>query len=284
MQAAERVFHRGFAQEHADICAEDDVGASAVDAQADAAQTGNDGAQKLNQAVSLWDVRAGDDHDDHQLTGGGRAGHDVADEAAPGQLVIGGHVVLAHPRQHGLRGLGGIFALNGASVFGQGDEIVAARGEESAGGRAADLCDGIRALIAVAEGMLHAQNGRHFDGKPADARQKILHLLALESERGLVGHVLADAAAAAFIDRAERLGAVRAFFQQFFHAAKSVALFRLDDAHQRAFAGKKAGNEYGDALMAADALSILTEGFAGHFKALVSGKHGMLLFESWEMA
>lgn len=93
------------------------------------------------------------------------------------------------------------------------------------GGRAADLCDGIRALIAVAEGMLHAQNGRHFDGKPADARQKILHLLALESERGFVGHVLADAAAAAFIDRAERLGAVRAFFQQFFYAAKSVALF-----------------------------------------------------------
>lgn len=139
--------------------AEDDVGASAVDAQADAAQTGNDGAQKLNQAVSLWDVRAGDDHDDHQLTGGGRAGHDVADEAAPGQLIVGGHVVLAHPRQHGLRGLGGILALNGASVFGQGDEIVAARGEEAAGGRAADLCDGIRALIAVAEGMLHAQNG-----------------------------------------------------------------------------------------------------------------------------
>ena len=34
----------------------------------------------------------------------------------------------------------------------------------------------------------------------------------------------------------------------------------------------------------ADALRILTEGVAGHFKALVSGKHGMLLFESWEVA
>ena len=42
--------------------------------------------------------------------------------------------------------------------------------------------------------------------------------------------------------------------------------------------------EVRDALMAADDLSILTEGFAGHFKALVSGKHGMLLFESWEVA
>jgi len=164
------------------------------------------------------------------------------------------------------------------------DLLAALAAENGSGDEELLLSARDREAVGAAGGGAGTASKPRRPGSPADARQKILHLLALESERGFVGHVLADAAAAAFIDWAERLGAVRAFFQQFFHAAKSVALFRLDDAHQRAFAGKKAGNEYGDALMAADALSILTEGFAGHFKALVSGKHGMLLFESWEVA
>ena len=69
-----------------------------------------------------------------------------------------------------------------------------------------------------------------------------------------------------------------ALFQQLFHAAKGIALFRLDDAHQRAFAGQQTGDKHGHALVAADALRILTEGVAGHFKALVFGEHGGFSF------
>lgn len=43
-QAAERVLHGGFAPENADVRAQNDVGAAAVDAQADAAQAGDGGA------------------------------------------------------------------------------------------------------------------------------------------------------------------------------------------------------------------------------------------------
>ena len=111
-----------------------------------------------------------------------------------------------------------------------------------------------------------------------DALEEILHLLALEGKGGLVGHVLADAAAAALVDGAERLGAAGALFQQLFHAAKGIALFRLDDAHQRAFTGQQTGDKHGHALVAADALRILTEGVAGHFKALVFGEHGGFSF------
>ena len=277
-QAAERVLHGGFAPENADVRAQNDVGAAAVDAQADAAQAGDGGAQQLDQPTGLRDIRTGDDDDDHQLAGGRRTGHNMADEAASGLLIVGGDAVFAHPIQDGLCGPGGILALNGAPVFGQGDEIVAARREEAAGRRAVRLRDGVCALIAVAEGMRHAPNGRHLDGKPADALEEILHLLALEGKGGLVGRVLADTAAAALVDGAERLGAAGALFQQLFHAAKGIALFRLDDAHQRAFAGQQTGDKHGHALVAADALRILTEGIAGHFKALVFGEHGGFSF------
>ena len=173
-----------------------------------------------------------------------------------------------------MRRLGGILALNGASILGQGNKVVAARGKEAAGGCAADLRDGISAFIAIAKGMRHAQHGRHFNGKPADALKQILNLTTLEGEGGFIGHMLADAAAAALIDGAERFGAIRAFFEQLFDAPEGIALFGFDDAHPCAFSGKQPGNKYRDAIMAANALRILTEGFAGHFIALIFGEHG----------
>lgn len=122
--------------------------------------------------------------------------------------------------------------------------------------------------------MRHAQHRRHFNRKPADALKQILYLTTLEGEGGFIGHMLADAAAAAFVDGAERFGAIRTLFEQFFDASESIAFFRLNDAHPRTFAGKQPGNKHRDAIMAANALRILTEGFAGHFIALIFGEHG----------
>lgn len=271
---AERVLHRAFAPEDADVRTEDDVRLAGIDAQAQAAKTGDGCFEQLDELIGFRNVHAGNDEDDHQLAMGRRAGHNMADEPATGQLVISANAVLSHPCEDGLRRFGGILPLNGASVCGQRDEVVTARSKETAGGRTADLRDRISALIAVAERMLHAENGRHGDGKPADTLKQILYLAALEGKGGFIGHMLADTAAAALIDGAEGLRAVRTFFQQFLDAPESIAFFGLDDAHARAFTGEQTGNEHGDAILTANALRVLTEGFAGHFKALVFGEHG----------
>ena len=46
---------------------------------------------------------------------------------------------------------------------------MAAGSKEAAGRFALDFGDGIGALVAIGEGELHAEDGRHFDVQSADA-------------------------------------------------------------------------------------------------------------------
>ena len=85
--------------------------------------------------------------------------------------------------------------------------------------------------------------------------------------------MLAGTAAATLIDRAEGLGTVGARVKKLLDTAKSVTLFGLDDAHHRALAREHARHKDGHALVPADALRILTEIVAGHFKDFVSSEH-----------
>ena len=85
--------------------------------------------------------------------------------------------------------------------------------------------------------------------------------------------MLAGAAAAAAVCGAKGLGAVRAGEEQLLKPPEGKPLFGLDDAHHRTLSGEHAGHEDGHALMAADALGILAEGVAGHFKDVVFVKH-----------
>ena len=269
----ERVLHDGLAPEGMDLLAEDDVRAPAVDGQAYAQKTGDGAAKGLDEQISGGDVPSRDDEHDHQTAASGGAGHDMTDKALARGLVVGARAAFFHPVEHGKRRVAGIEALDAAALRGKGDEVVAARGEEAAGGLALHLGDGVCAFVAVGERLVHAQNRRNGDIQPADAAEQLLHLILLEAQGGFIGHMLAGAAAAALIHRTERLGALGAFGQELVDAAEGVALFGLHDADKGALAGQKARHEHGHALMAAYALRVLAEALAGHFKYVVFAQH-----------
>ena len=69
-----------------------------------------------------------------------------------------------HPAKHGLHGIVGIGPLNAAALVGQGNEVVAARGEEPADGLAVYVGHGIGAFVAVGERFVHSPYWRHLYG------------------------------------------------------------------------------------------------------------------------
>ena len=103
----------------------------------------------------------------------------------------------AHPGDDGFHRAVRVTALNGTAAFRQSDEIVTALGEKACADLAVDERDGIGTLVAVMPGILHPDDGRHVYIDAAYALEQIAHLIALESERGFIAHVLRRAAAAA---------------------------------------------------------------------------------------
>ena len=134
------------------------------------------------------------------------AHHGVAHEAGAGVFVVGLHAPAGHDVADGERHLLGRLVFDSARISGNepvGAGLVHAREDVGAGEfgiLSLALCAlgwGVRGdhLVAVMEGIVHAQNGQQGVGG-GDAFEKSGHLLFLRGQLVFVGHVQPAAAAA----------------------------------------------------------------------------------------
>ena len=206
-ESAQRVQDESGAEEHALLVAQDDIGLARVHVLHDGGHLGHAARQLAAESLRRGKLLAVGHHgDEHFPTLVAHAHHGVAHETGTGVLVVGLHVPAGHDVADGERHLLGRLVFDSARIGGNepvGAGLVHAREDVGAGELgilSLALCAlgrGVRGdhLVAVMEGIVHAQNGQQGVGG-GDAFEKSGHLLFLRGQLVFVGHVQPAAAAA----------------------------------------------------------------------------------------
>ena len=117
-------------------------------------------------------------------------------------------------------------------------------------------------LVPVGAGILHPENGEDLRCEAGDMGIAVGDLLTLSGQGRFITHMAAGASAAAGIDGAAGIPAVRRGNRgRCFHPAEGVALFRLDDADVRFLPREHPGYKNRHAVQAADAFHFRAEFF-----------------------
>ena len=130
--------------------------------------------------------------------------------------------------------------------------------------------DGILGLVAVAEGLLHADDGLHGDvRKAAEAREIPPDKVLLEGELLLVGKLLHAAAAAASGFRAGRGDPVGGGDEHLLDPRVGVGLFRSRHAGEDRVADHGVFHKKGEAIGVSDAFTVVCHVFDMYFYKVV---------------
>ena len=204
----------------------------------------------------------------------------MPNEAGVGPLIIDRHMTGRHPGKDRFQHPVGCLILKLTAHFRKRDDLVGALGKKAAYRAAFSWTDRVHAFVPVAKGRFHSENRRNLDLDMPDALKKILNLLTLVSQRGVVGHMLTGASAAAPGNRAERNLPVRGIIQPPVNFSIGKAAFCFDNSDERTLAGQQIRNENNDIIAAADSLGILPEGETGHLVDAVFFKHRNRVLQS----
>ena len=205
-----------------------------------AAQGGNRFLKPGNQVGHVRQGVAACDHNGHQLA---RAVH-PGDQAAHAALfaVEGRDGVIPHPLPHDARAGQTGRVLNQAARRARHRLILAAKADARPG--FAVRHHGVLGLVAEGEGSFHADRRAHLGRlEPADPLERGAHHLALEVQRGLIGHVPRDAAAAEAVVRAVALLSAGGGGQHADEARLDKALALPDQLGLDRLARQRAGHE-----------------------------------------
>ena len=206
-QPAQRVQNETGTVEYPLLFAQDDIGLARVHVLHDGGHLGHAARKLAAEGLRRGKLLAVGHHgDEHFPTLVAHAHHGVAHETGAGVLVVGLHAPAGHDVADGERHLLGRLVLDGAGIGGNepvGAGLVHTREDVGAGELGilslaiCALGRGVRGdhLVAVMEGVVHAQNGQQ-DISGGNIFEEGAHLLFLRGQLVFVGHVQPAAAAA----------------------------------------------------------------------------------------
>ncbi len=223
-ETAQRIQNEPRAVEHALLLAEDHIGGPRVHVLHDGGDLGHAAHEFAAEGLRRGElVAVGDHRDQHLARLVAHPHHGVTHEAGAGVLIVGLHAPAGHDVADGQGDALGRFVLDGTGIG--GNEAMAARcvhaREDVVAGQpgiaALPLAAGSPRfplggrigrddLVAVVEGLFHADNRQHRIGR-SKALEERGHALLLGRQLRLVGHIELTAAAAAAKHGAERAGA-----------------------------------------------------------------------------
>ena len=194
--------------------------------------------------------------------------HQVADQAGMGFFPVGLNPEAAHPGQEGFRDFSG--RRHGVGAGRCRNHRVGAGRVKAQHRFLRRAAAGQGGLVPVGSRMLHAQHGRNLNGYFPDPLKAVPDLQALSFQGGFIAHMAAGTAAAAGINRADGIPAVRGGNGgQSFHPSESIPFFRLDDPDVRFFPRKQSGHKNRHAVQAADAFHLCAEFFRRQAEDLI---------------
>ncbi len=258
VQAADAILDGGTAPEEFRVAPHDDVIVIGLDILMDTDDLRQFGAQHLDEFFFPRHSLRGRYDDDHNVALFAYAANDVAQDACMLVLIVNGDVEFRDDFTHGIdHFVVAVFLDMAVSGI---DDFVATLGEAADDGLALLPADGELHLVAVvprrcrADCLLH-EKIRLF----ADARDSVDDLLAFGLELGHIVKVLQLAAAAFVIDAADRLDAVGALGEDFFHLALGIGLFDLVNDSDDLLPGQSIRHKDRKVLIAAYAFAARTE-------------------------